>query len=109
MASRAMPRLPRYGVVAVTQGLLQAEVVRTYLRSHGIPTVLLRYESAGRAIGITVDGLGEVQVLVPVRWERQARRLLRARGRTGRLLRGRRIPLARPRGRRRRPSAGRSR
>ncbi len=59
---RRAPRWTRYGVVTVTQGLLQAEVVRTYLRSHGIPTIL-RYESAGRALGITVDGLGEVQVL----------------------------------------------
>lgn len=72
--------LRRYTVISITQGLLRAEVVRTYLRSHGIPAVL-RYESAGRALGITVDGLGEVQVLVPARWERQARRLLRARQR----------------------------
>jgi len=70
--------LQRYTVISITQGLLRAEVVRTYLRSHGIPAIL-RYESAGRALGITVDGLGEVQVLVPARWERRARRLLRAR------------------------------
>ncbi len=95
-------------MIAVTQGLLQAEVVRTYLRSHGIPA-LLRYESAGRALGITVDGLGEVQVLVPARWKQRARRLLRARERPRRLLRARRPSQARPRGRRRRPTAGRSR
>jgi hypothetical protein len=105
---RRTPRWTRYEVVTITQGLLQAEVVRTYLWSHGIPTVL-RYESAGRALGITVDGLGEVQVLVPARWERRARRLLRSRDRPGRFLRARRSVPARPRGRRRRPSAGRSR
>lgn len=98
----------RYAVVSVAQGLLPAEVVRTYLRSHGIPAVL-RYESAGRAIGITVDGLGEVQVLVPARWERQARRLLRVRQHPRRPLKGRRPAPARPRGRRRPPTAGRSR
>ncbi|MGB9871570.1 MAG: hypothetical protein ACPLYD_07890 [Anaerolineae bacterium] len=100
---RRVPRWTRYAAVTVTQGLLQAEVVRTYLRSHGIPAIL-RYESAGRALGITVDGLGEVQVLVPTRWERRARRLLRARQRPPRSLRARR-----PRGRRRPPTGARSR
>jgi len=95
-------------VISITQGLLRAEVVRTYLRSHGIPAVL-RYESAGRALGITVDGLGEVQVLVPARWERQARRLLRARQHSRRPFRARRAAPGRPRGRRRPPTAGRSR
>lgn len=76
----------RYVVVSVTQGLLPAEVVRTYLQSHGIPTAL-RYESAGRALGITVDGLGEVAVMVPARWERAARRLIRARRRRRRAFR----------------------
>lgn len=101
-------RSPRYVVISVTQGLLPAEVVRTYLQSHGIPAVL-RYESAGRALGITVDGLGEVRVLVPARWGRRARRLLRAREHPGRPLRVRRPAPARRRGRRRRPSADRSR
>ncbi len=89
MTARRIFHLTRYEVVTITQGLLQAEVVRTYLRSHGIPAIL-RYESAGRALGITVDGLGEVRVLVPARWERQARRLLRARERPRRFPRARR-------------------
>lgn len=96
-----------YVVVSVTQGLVQAEVVRTYLQSHGIPAVL-RYESAGRALGITVDGLGEVQVMVPARWERSARRLLIARQRRRRFLRARQPLPARPRGRRRPPIGDRS-
>lgn len=103
-----LPERPRYRVISVTQGLLPAEVVRTYLRSHGIPAVL-RYESAGRAIGITVDGLGEVQVMVPARWERRARRLLRSREHPRRLLRARRFAPGRPQGRRRPPSGGRPR
>lgn len=98
----------RYVTVTTTQGLLQAEVVRTYLQSHGIP-VILRYESAGRILGITVDGLGEVQVMVPSRWERVVRRLLRARRpcRSGLTVRRRSPPP--PRGRRRRPTTDRSR
>ncbi len=89
MTARRIFHPTRYEVVTITQGLLQAEVVRTYLRSHGIPAVL-RYESAGRALGLTVDGLGEVQVLVPARWGRKARRLLRAREHPRRLPRARR-------------------
>ena len=64
-------------VVQTVQGLLRAQVIKGYLRSHNIPAVL-DYESAGPAIGITVDGLGEVRVLVPVRMEQRARRLLLA-------------------------------
>ncbi len=108
MKARQTSQIGHLTVIAVTQGILPAEVIRTYLRSHGIPAIL-RYESAGRAIGIAVDGLGEVQVLVPKRWERQARKLLRARQRPGRPVRARKLPPRRPRGRRRPSSAGRSR
>jgi hypothetical protein len=62
-------------VVRTVQGLLRAHVVKTYLESHGIP-VALDYESAGPALGITIDGLGEVRVLVPSDRARRARRLL---------------------------------
>lgn len=87
-------RLPisRYVPVAIVQGLLRAEVVRSYLRSQHIP-VLLQYESAGRAIGLTVDGLGEVRVLVPARLERKARRLLQTRRTKGRIRRVWAVPF----------------
>lgn len=62
-------------VVRVEQGLTRAHVVKGYLEEHGIP-VVLEYESAGPAIGITLDGLGEVRLLVPSRLARWARRLL---------------------------------
>lgn len=62
-------------VVRTVQGLLKAHVVKTFLESHGIPAAL-DYESAGPALGITVDGLGEVRVLVPSERARRARRLL---------------------------------
>lgn len=65
-------------VVRRVQGLLRAEAVKAYLESHGIPAAL-DYESAGRAIGLTLDGLGEVRVVVPGRLARRARRLLLAR------------------------------
>jgi len=55
---------PGMTTVYRTAGLLQAEVIKGRLESAGIP-VVLDYESAGRVIGITVNGLGEVRVLVP--------------------------------------------
>jgi hypothetical protein len=51
-------------VVYVEQGLARAHVIKAKLESAGIP-VLLDYESAGPALGITVDGLGRVRILVP--------------------------------------------
>ena len=50
--------------VCVTSGLLQAEVIKGKLEVNDIP-VLLEYESLGPVMGLTVDGLGEVRVLVP--------------------------------------------
>ena len=68
---------PGMTLVYRTAGLLQAEVIKGRLESAGIP-VLLDYESAGRAIGITVDGLGEVRVLVPNERAEDAKELLAA-------------------------------
>ena len=68
---------PGMTLVYRTAGLLQAEVIKGRLESAGIP-VLLDYESAGRAIGITVDGLGEVRVLVPDERAEDAKELLAA-------------------------------
>ena len=56
-------------------GQLEAQVIKTKLESAGIP-VLLSYESAGLVLGLTVDGLGEVRVMVPARWADVARQLL---------------------------------
>ena len=56
-------------------GLLSAQVIQTKLESAGIP-VLLDYESAGVVLGITVDGLGEVRVMVPEALADEARALL---------------------------------
>jgi len=56
-------------------GQLRAHLVKAKLESAGIP-VLLRYESAGILFGITVDGLGEVQVMVPEKFAQEARRIL---------------------------------
>lgn len=66
---------PGLTTVRVEYGLLRAEVYKSKLESAGIP-VLLEYESIGPAIGITVDGLGQVRVMVPEELADEARALL---------------------------------
>ncbi len=46
-----------------SQGIFAAEVVKAKLQANGIPA-MLRYESIGQVIGLTVDGLGRVEVYV---------------------------------------------
>jgi hypothetical protein len=64
-------------VVYHAQGMLQAEAVKGRLETSGIPA-LLKYESVGPVLGITIDGLGEVRVLVPIDRAEDARELLRS-------------------------------
>lgn len=58
-----------------SQGLLTAEVVKAKLEAAGVP-VLLRYESLGPVYGLTVDGLGLVEVQVPEAWADDALALI---------------------------------
>lgn len=62
-------------VVHIAQGELTANVIKAHLESEGIP-VLLEYESAGRVFGLTIDGLGEVKILVPRELAEEARRII---------------------------------
>ena len=62
-------------VVVHTSTELEAQVIKGLLESYGIPS-LLQQEAVGKVYGITVDGLGEVRVMV---WEsdaEEARRLI---------------------------------
>ncbi len=68
--------------VYIAHGMLRAMVIRGALESAGIP-VMLKYESLGPTLGITVDGLGKVEILVPVEWAEEARQLLTATPRKG--------------------------
>ncbi len=61
--------------VYYSQGMLPAEVIRGKLESAGVP-VYLKYESVGQVFGLTVDGLGLVQVQVPAEWQETAQALL---------------------------------
>lgn len=61
--------------IFVAQGQLEASVVKARLEAEGIP-VILQYESLGLVYGLTVDGLGQVKVMVPQPLEAEARAVL---------------------------------
>ncbi len=62
-------------VVHVTSGVIKARIIEGRLEAEGIP-VRLEYEPIGQIYAITVDGLGEVKVLVPEQWVGHALRVL---------------------------------
>jgi hypothetical protein len=62
-------------VISTTSGLIKARIIEGRLEAEGIP-VRLQYEPIGEIYAITVDGLGEVQILVPEQWVGQALRVL---------------------------------
>jgi len=72
---RESSRFPDLTVICTTAGLMRAQVIKAKLEEAGIP-VLLDYESIGPVIGLTVDGLGEVRVLVPNQHAQEARELI---------------------------------
>jgi len=61
--------------VFVANGQLLAEQVRSFLQSSGVGCVL-RGESLSKTHGLTLDGLGQVEVLVAEADEDRARELL---------------------------------
>ncbi|HET91145.1 MAG TPA: hypothetical protein ENN99_10465 [Chloroflexi bacterium] len=72
-------RYPDWIDVRVEHGMLRAQVIRAKLEDAGIP-VLLDYESVGQIFGITVDGLAEVRILVPLHYADEARALIELSG-----------------------------
>ncbi len=62
------------------QGTINAEPVLAALRANGIPA-RTRGEALGSVYGLTLDGLGEVAILVPDAYAQRARDLLAAAGR----------------------------
>jgi hypothetical protein len=54
---------------------MEAQIIKGRLESEGIP-VLLSYESAGLIYGLTVDGLGEVRIMVPQQLAEEAKEIL---------------------------------
>jgi hypothetical protein len=61
--------------VRTCQGWDLAQIYKSKLEAAEIP-VLLEYESAGLVFGITIDGLGQVRVMVPQPYSEEAKALL---------------------------------
>ncbi len=55
---------------------IEAQIIKGRLENEGIP-VLLSYDSSSVVFGFTVDGLGEVKIMVPERFAEQAREILK--------------------------------
>ena len=56
-------------------GMINARIVEGRLMAEGIPTKL-QYEAVGAIYAITVDGLGEVKVMVPPEYVAMAEAVL---------------------------------
>ncbi len=65
---------PEYVVVYTSMGPLGAEVIKGKLESSGIPAML--QSEAIHVFPMTVDGMGQVKVLVPKDREQEARELI---------------------------------
>jgi len=72
---RAMAGKSQFEIISRVHGKEIAQVIKAHLESEGIP-VELQYESAGLLYGITVDGIGEVKILVPKDCAEEARRII---------------------------------
>ena len=70
--------------VHTCQGWDLAQIFKSSLEAAGIP-VLLKYDSASRVFGLTVDGLGQVRILVPQQYASDAEDLLRGTNALGEL------------------------
>jgi hypothetical protein len=62
-------------VTVRTANYMEAQIIKGRLESEGIPA-LLSYESAGLVYGLTVDGLGEVKIMVPQHLAEEAKEIL---------------------------------
>jgi len=61
--------------VRTCQGWHLAQIYKSKLEAAGLP-VLLKYEALGLVYGLTVDGLGEVRIMVPQAYAEEAEALL---------------------------------
>jgi hypothetical protein len=67
----------KYVLAYTACGMLDAEMIRSFLETAGIPSIL-SHESAGTVFGLTLGPLGEVQVMVPADKLEDARNILEA-------------------------------
>jgi hypothetical protein len=62
-------------VVHIASGMTNANIIVGRLETEGVP-VRLKYEAAGTIYAVTIDGLGEVRVMVPSNYLEKARKVL---------------------------------
>jgi len=62
-------------VVVTESGWWKADLIKARVEAEGIP-VKLRYEAVGKIYGLTVDGLCQVELLVPAGSVEKAREIL---------------------------------
>ncbi len=62
-------------VVFTAQGEIEETQVRSFLAAHDIPTIV-RGEALRKTHGLTLNGLGAVEILVAAEHEKQAKELL---------------------------------
>jgi hypothetical protein len=65
----------KWELIIEVSGELQADLLRNLLEIQGIK-VFLNQEGAGRAYGLTVGPMGQVQVLVPEHQSREAHQIV---------------------------------
>lgn len=65
----------KWVVVTEVSGELQADIIRSLLESQGIE-VFLNQEGAGKAYGLSIGPLGEVQILVPEHQKETANKIV---------------------------------
>ena len=62
-------------VAICTARQMEAQIIKGRLESEGIPTIL-SYESASLVYGLTIDGLGEIKIMVPAHLAKEAKEIL---------------------------------
>jgi len=62
-------------ITICTARQIEAQIIKGRLENEGIPA-LLSYESASLVYGITIDGLGEVKIMVPKHLAKEAKEIL---------------------------------
>lgn len=65
----------KWELITIVSGELQADLLRSLLEAQGIE-VFLNQEGAGKAVGLTLGPMGEVQILVPENQSEAARQIV---------------------------------
>jgi len=65
----------KWEIVHTVSGMTNAYIIMGRLKTEGIPA-RLKYDVAGTIYAVTIDGLGEVEILVPAGCLEKAREVL---------------------------------